>query len=214
MKRLRRWLFNLAAFVSLGMSAAILGAWLLSYSGGQWLRVVRPTSANSVEFLYAISCRGQIQVRSHRSSLFMSAPPSRPVSVQQEYRRELGWEGGRIDRSTPTGTNWGGYTELRPSFYGFGWDHESYAPDRTSVLINHHVQNRIDGHTFVSIPHWFALLLATLLPIFRVAVLRRSRPRIRNGLCPVCGYDLRATPDRCPECGTVTGARLADEKGV
>jgi hypothetical protein len=55
----------------------------------------------------------------------------------------------------------------------------------------------------VGIPHWFLALLFAILPMFHVRAILRSRKCDRKGLCPKCGYDLRATPDRCPECGNL-----------
>jgi hypothetical protein len=62
----------------------------------------------------------------------------------------------------------------------------------------------------VRLPGSVLTVLLALLPVGRFTLRRRTltRQRRRNaGLCPSCGYDLRATPDRCPECGSPESTR-------
>jgi hypothetical protein len=54
----------------------------------------------------------------------------------------------------------------------------------------------------IGIPDWFICLVTALAPTAWLTA-RLRRKRHRPGLCPICHYDLRATPDRCPECGMV-----------
>jgi hypothetical protein len=52
------------------------------------------------------------------------------------------------------------------------------------------------------VPYWPVALCTSAAPI--ASLIRRLRRRRRSfHLCANCGHDLRATPDKCPECGTV-----------
>lgn len=53
------------------------------------------------------------------------------------------------------------------------------------------------------------LQILTTLPLAELITARLLRRRPRAGCCRVCGYDLRASPERCPECGTPVGAGQA-----
>jgi hypothetical protein len=73
------------------------------------------------------------------------------------------------------------------------------------------------GVWFLEFPAWMPTVAGSLLPmcvsLVWVTRHRRQRSRRASGRCIACGYDCRATAERCPECGTavVTAATPARE---
>lgn len=56
---------------------------------------------------------------------------------------------------------------------------------------------------WVAAPCWMVAAATSLLPILSVIRFLKRRRRLQTGCCTHCGYDLRASKDRCPECGTL-----------
>jgi hypothetical protein len=68
----------------------------------------------------------------------------------------------------------------------------------------------------MTIPCWLLVVVSGALPgvrFYRAAMARwrewrlERRRRRNKGACAGCGYDLRATPQRCPECGMVVAGK-------
>lgn len=62
----------------------------------------------------------------------------------------------------------------------------------------------------VRAPLWFLSLLPWAPTLARLARRRRRARRAARGLCPACGYDLRASDGRCPECGAAALGKPGD----
>jgi predicted Zn-ribbon and HTH transcriptional regulator len=58
-----------------------------------------------------------------------------------------------------------------------------------------------------TVRYWPLAAVATVLPAIWVGKFHRRRLRVALGQCAACGYDLRATPERCPECGAVSATK-------
>jgi hypothetical protein len=63
-----------------------------------------------------------------------------------------------------------------------------------------------DPFVWVRVPYWSVVAALAAVPAWRFSARARRAARIRNSVCPGCGYDLRATPGQCPECGAGAGA--------
>lgn len=59
------------------------------------------------------------------------------------------------------------------------------------------------SHEFlVVLPYWVLIAVSAPAPAVWLTLFWRRRRNAHSQLCTRCGYDLRASPDRCPECGS------------
>jgi hypothetical protein len=63
---------------------------------------------------------------------------------------------------------------------------------------NTHIEPRAAGFAL-----WGGYILSMTVLILLLNKQRIAEKRARTGFCFKCGYDLRATPARCPECGLI-----------
>jgi hypothetical protein len=66
-----------------------------------------------------------------------------------------------------------------------------------------HSENDIGKNWTFQIPIWMIILPLFALPLLSTKRFLVRHYRAVHGQCITCGYDLRATPGRCPECGAI-----------
>ena len=132
-------------------------------------------------------------------------PHWRTISVELQRGALLFERGTYAYESTPTfGFTWRSHSRLVELFL--------CSPARPDVSV------AMAGFTFqrwtrfpswrnaaVRVPLWSMTSAGAVMPVWAAVTTLRRRRRRSEGHCANCGYDLRATPERCPECGRPAG---------
>ena len=194
---MRRRLLNLLTAVSLLLCVAVLALWVRSYNVGDrltWTHLERRAGFLDSRFVTLYSGAGAFMVE-RRAGTETGALLSAHHFGESGFR----WE----QRSHPY------YPRNIDSFWGtsyegmgFWWMRNRGESDEPDYLEK--PRTRAWSDHLVVVPWWSLATLSLILPAVRaLASVRRMRRRRheKSGLCSACGYDLRATPGRCPECG-------------
>jgi len=200
-----RRLFTVLSALSLLLCVAAMLLWVRSYAGSRfiqrshWRIVEEPGGSTTHErYLSASSGRGVVS-----------------VSVSNNWTRR-----------TRTSAQMEESRRRSPQYYGDGvvrWRDEESRPAespvprglKTVLGFAHQFSSQREGQQVsrtLFLP-WPAVAgCLAVLPAWWLAKLaraRRRKRRERENRCPFCGYDLRATPGRCPECGTAAAGKAA-----
>jgi hypothetical protein len=182
--------------VSLVLCLGAAAVWITSYFGCPKAVVQRQwVEGDTVQYRnWFVTCGAGVLEVFH-SRVASTFPPA--VFFQAEKGAQLT----RYMHFRP-GAPWWGRRPLHPS--GFGWHAAEVEKDAD-------VQAYLSGREYeLRLPLWLLCLLFATAPARVIHRYRRDRTMKRRSAasrCTACGYDLRATPGRCPECGTAAATR-------
>ena len=182
---MRRRLFNLAAAVSLVLFLATCVMWVRSYHNWDSVHYCTEINRASDQTYYAChSDEGTISF--HLAFLSKAAVSWAPWAAGFRVETRPVVDPVTAERYLKSIAHDGVYR------FGFGF-----------------VRRPILGGgdlSAVFVPHWCIALVCAVGLVPQLVVSQRDRVRRHHKRCPTCGYDLRATPARCPECGTAPPA--------
>jgi hypothetical protein len=183
------------------IAALSIGVFLAIAAGAMWVRSLSIADAWPL-FVH----RSGVQVQSWDGRLFCSLVEMRGFPPGSMARLSFEVLNGSASSNLPVLPSGGGMRLSADLGFDAGSVRNGFGFGRTEAMITPGTASF--RARVISIPYW--VLVATPLLIGAAAAKLGSRRRHAAGLCRKCGYDLRATPERCPECGMVPSDRAVE----
>ena len=193
MRRLCRWVYPSTELVSLVLLSGICIEWFRGYRVQDSIDL-RNSSVAVQQLIGFSNCTGAVWLAAWKNVAIvpLKIPDNFKTPEEADCRWHLSFDAYDNPQNVPPFQH--------PIFEHFGF-HVSLDRFITSNLELPDGQSNM-RQVNVIIPDWFLFGLLMTTPCLWLFHRLRSRSRFAAGKCRACGYDLRATPECCPECGT------------
>ncbi|MGE5608945.1 MAG: hypothetical protein ACM359_06810 [Bacillota bacterium] len=176
-----RYVFGIVAVLSLLLCMAAMALWGRSYFVWDRGFVCGEVVGETQNVIDVSSSRGQLTLTLTQAEGFSLG--SSPREGARIYQEELS--------RGPSERTWLGFRFGKEIAF-LTYDHTARVSPKRTIWT-------------AIVPDWFVVVLTAAMPVVWTL---RGWQRVRRraaGCCVSCGYDLRASKERCPECGRAIG---------